>query len=279
MKRESTGPRKGGLTEKIIDALEKRAPGLDRQEIYASNTTTLFAREKKLVFDTSRDVFVVLDYALPDAGKVSTEYLLLANALATDAYISLAQQAGYAAKNNGAKSVHLIMPNYAYARQDKDHGERGPISAAITAQNLEPYFDSITSVHLHSSAIKGMFRAIALNEISPSEIYTPVFVCRDPDTLEPIAAGTLTVEGVNRLFSKLCIVSPDAGGAKNARDFLKYCKKFAATILNVPEDDIADLPMAQIDKRRSGPNVSEVMNVLGAEFVKGSPLRDRRRYG
>ncbi len=64
-------------------------------------------------------------------------------------------------------------------------------------------------------------------------------------------------------------MSPDAGGAKNARDFAKYSKKFAASVLNVGEDEIVDIPMAQIDKRRSGANVSEVMNVLGREYVTG----------
>ena len=216
-----------------------------------------------------RDVFVVLDFAMPDSRKMSPEAVLIANALITDTYISFAQQAGHAAKLHGAAKVHLIMPNFAYARQDKAHGECGPISAAITAQNLEPYYDSVTSVHLHSPAIQGMFRAIPLHVVAQREIYAPTYVCRDPDTFEPIAASELTVAGVNKLFSQLCIVSPDAGGAANAREFAKYCKLFACTILGIPEDALVDIPMAQIDKRRSGPNEAEVMNVLGEKFVKG----------
>lgn len=268
----ATQPRPGGLCEGIFDAISHRADSINREELFAKNTLTLFAREKKIVFDSSvagRDVFVVLDFALLDDKKVSSEYFLLANLLGTDAYVSLAQQAGQAAKKNGANKTHLLILNYPYARQDKDHGERGPISAEITAQNLEPYYDSVTSVHLHSSAIKGMFRAIPLHEISPNEIYTPSFVYRDPVSFESIAPNALTLSGVNELFSQLCIVSPDAGGAPNARNFAKYCKLFAATVLNVSQDQIVDIPMAQIDKRRSGPGASEVMNVLGRENVVG----------
>ena len=268
----SAAPRQEGLCAKLLDALGRRAKEFDHGALYLPHILTLFAREKKIVLSESvagRDVFVVLDFALPDRQKVSSEFFLLCNTLATDTYLSLAQQAGQAARLNGANKVHLIMPNFAYARQDKDHGERGPISASITAQNLEPYYDTVTCVHLHSPAIKGMFRAISLNEISPNEIYAPSFVCRDPDTYVPIERDRLSVEGVNRLFNQLCIVSPDTGGAKNARDFAKYCKKFAVHILGVPENAIADISMAQIDKRRAGANVSEIMNVLGREYVQG----------
>ena len=269
---KSTAPRAGGLCENVFKALAKRADAIDPGELFAQNTLTLFANEKKITFDTSvagRDVFIVLDFPLPDSKKVSPEYFLLSRILGTDAYISLAQQAGQAAKLNGAAHVHLIMPNFAYARQDKDHKQRAPISASITAQNIEPYFDSVTSVHLHSPTIKGMFRAIPLHEIAAEEICAPAFVCRDAATFAPIAAADLTREGVNALFSQLCIVSPDAGGAKNARDFAKYCKTLAATLLNAKEDAIVDIPLAQIDKRRSGPNASEVMSVLGRENVAG----------
>jgi ribose-phosphate pyrophosphokinase len=266
----ASAPREGGLCDKIFDALEKRAT-FDRADLYAKNTMTLFAQEKKLVFNCSlmrRMVFVVLDFPKPDPKIVSPEFALLSNALLTDAYIALAQEAGMAAKHTGeAKEVHLIMPNYAYARQDKAHGELGPISAAITAQNLEPYYDSVTSVHLHAPAIQGMFRAIPLRDIAPTELHAPSFIFRDPKTFEPISPDALTIDGINQLFGQICVVSPDAGGAKNARDFAKYCKKFAATVLGESEDLIVDLPMAQIDKRRAGANVSEVMNVLGKENV------------
>ena len=265
-------PRIGGLSHKIFGALAHRASRINRSELFANNTLTLFAREKKIVYDVSvdgRDVFVVLDFQLPDPRKVSAEFFLLATSMATDVYISLAQQAGEAAKKNGARKVHLIMPSHAYARQDKDHGERSSISAAITARNLEPYYDSVTSVHLHSPAIKGMYRDVTLNEISPNEIYTPSFVCRDPVTFEAIDPDQLTLEGVNKLFSQLCIVSPDAGGVANARKFAQYCKTFAASMLKVDPDLIVDLPTANIDKRRSAANISEVMQVLGREFVEG----------
>jgi ribose-phosphate pyrophosphokinase len=269
---KATEPRLAGLTAQIFDALEKRAVIGDRNELFAQNTLTLFQTEKKIVYDNSvagRDVFVILDYALPDREKVSAEFFLLAKILGTDAYISLAQMAAQAARKNGAEHVHLIMPDYAYARQDKDHKERAPISAELTAQNLEPYFDSITSVHLHAPAIKGMVHKIPLNEVSPNEIYAPKFVCRDPVTHEPIPLDQLTKEGVNALFKSICIVSPDAGGAENARSFAKYCKTFAATILNVAEKEIPDICMAQIDKRRPSANASEVVNVLGRENIAG----------
>jgi ribose-phosphate pyrophosphokinase len=55
----------------------------------------------------------------------------------------------------------------------------------------------------------------------------------------------------SRFSGRVVIVSPDAGGTERARAFAKRL----------------DAGLAIIDKRRSGPNVSEVMHIIGE--VKG----------
>jgi ribose-phosphate pyrophosphokinase len=61
------------------------------------------------------------------------------------------------------------------------------------------------------------------------------------------AAPVLLKEIKERFNQPLVVVSPDAGGTERARAFAKRL----------------DAGLAIIDKRRSGPNVSEVMNIIG----------------
>jgi phosphoribosylpyrophosphate synthetase len=203
-------PRAGGLCEHILDEINRRAETV-RHELFASHTLTAFSSgEHKIEYNNTvagRKVFVVLDFPTLDETKVSREVFQIVSATLTNNYIFIAKEAADAARRAGAAEVHLFIPNFAYARQDKTHKKRGPISAAIVARDLEDYFDTITSLHLHSPAIEGMLHAGKLVNISPNEIFAPNFVCRDPDSFQPIDISTLTVEGVNRLFSLVCIVT------------------------------------------------------------------------
>jgi ribose-phosphate pyrophosphokinase len=79
---------------------------------------------------------------------------------------------------------------------------------------------------LHAGQIQGFFN------IPVDHLYAAPVVLRD------IA---------DRFSDALVVVSPDAGGTERARAFAKRL----------------DASLAIIDKRRSGPNVSQVMNIIG----------------
>ncbi len=68
--------------------------------------------------------------------------------------------------------------------------------------------------------------------------------------VDHLYAAPVMLDEIRRIFpdtSNLVVVSPDAGGTERARAFAKR--------LNAG--------LAIIDKRRSGPNVSEVMHIIG----------------
>lgn len=135
-------------------------------------------------------------------------------------------------KRASAKRITAVIPYYGYARQDRKVAPRVPISAKLVADLLTTAGASrILTMDLHSGQIQGFFN------IPVDNLYaTPVLL----KYLE---------QRLNR--HEVTIVSPDAGGVERARDF--------ATRLNAS--------LAIIDKRRSGPNVVEEMNIIGE--VKG----------
>ena len=132
-----------------------------------------------------------------------------------------------------AKRITAVMPYFGYARQDRKTGGRTPISAKLVANLItRAGADRVLTMDLHSGQIQGFFDIPTDNLLS-----TPVLA-----------------DDINRRYrdpADLMIVSPDVGGVVRARAL--------ANRLN------ADL--AIVDKRRSGPGVSEVMNIIGD--VKG----------
>lgn len=132
-----------------------------------------------------------------------------------------------ALKRASASTITAVIPYYGYARQDRKVQPRVPISAKLVADLLTSAgADRIVSLDLHAGQIQGFFN------IPFDHLYSmPVFL----KYLQSIP------------HDNLLVVSPDAGGAERARAYAKR--------LNVN--------LALIDKRRSGPNVSEVMNIIG----------------
>lgn len=97
-----------------------------------------------------------------------------------------------AAKRASAKSTTVVAPFYAYARQDKKHRGREPISARLMADLFTTAgADRLMAVDLHTSQIQGFFNG-------------PV----DHLWALPVLANYVRTR-VDR--SKLTIVSPDAG--------------------------------------------------------------------
>ncbi len=132
-----------------------------------------------------------------------------------------------AVKRASAKEINVVVPYYAYARQDRKDQPRVPISAKLLAKLLETAgADRIITVDLHAEQIQGFF------EIPVEHI-----------TALPLFGKYL--ENLN--LEDLVIVSPDAGGAKRAN---KLAKKLGAEL-------------AIIYKMRPRPNAVEVFDVIG----------------
>jgi ribose-phosphate pyrophosphokinase len=144
-----------------------------------------------------------------------------------------------ALKRASASRVTAVMPYYGYARQDRKVASRAPITAKLIADIITAAgADRVLTIDLHAGQIQGFF------DIPVDHLY----------------AGALMADAIrNDIPSSQCvIVSPDAGGVERARAF---AKRLGSTL-------------AIIDKRRSKPNESEVMNVIGDVRDKDAVLLD-----
>src|SRR5690606_18358101 len=136
-----------------------------------------------------------------------------------------------ALKRASAGSIVAVIPYFGYARQDRKVKPRTPITAKLVADIVSAAgANRVVAMDLHAGQIQGFFN------IPFDHLYgMPVF-------LDELRATGLR---------DTVVVSPDAGGVERAR---AYSKRLGGS-------------MAIIDKRRSAPNVSEVMHVIGD--VKG----------
>ena len=132
-----------------------------------------------------------------------------------------------ALKRASADRITAVIPYYGYARQDRKVLPRTPISSKLVADLLTSAgADRILTMDLHAGQIQGFFNI-------------PV---------DHLFAKPVLIEYLKKTFSDgIVVVAPDAGGAERSRSFAK----------------LLQCPMAMIDKRRSKPNESEVMHVIG----------------
>ena len=134
-----------------------------------------------------------------------------------------------ALKRASGRRITAVAPSFGYARQDRKTGGRTPISAKLVANLItRAGADRVLTMDLHAGQIQGFF-----------DIPT--------DNLLPARRMAEDIKGHYRKTDDLMIVSPDVGGVVRARAL--------ASRLG------ADL--AIVDKRRSGPGQSEVMNIIG----------------
>lgn len=132
-----------------------------------------------------------------------------------------------AMKRASADRITAVIPYYGYARQDRKVAPRAPISAKLVADLITVAgANRVLSIDLHAGQIQGFFNIPVDNLFA-----TPVLLSY-----------------IKKQFSdNLVIVSPDTGGVERARAF---GKRLGATL-------------AIVDKRREGPNESQVMNIIG----------------
>jgi len=130
-----------------------------------------------------------------------------------------------ALKRASARSITVIVPFYGYARQDKKHRGREPISARLMADLFNTAgADRILTVDLHTDQIQGFFDG-------------PV----DHLFALPVLADYVGAK-VDR--TKLTVVSPDAGRVRVAD---RWCDRLGA-------------PLAIVHKRRD-PDVANQVKV------------------
>ncbi len=135
-----------------------------------------------------------------------------------------------ALKRASAKRITMVTPFYGYARQDKKHRGREPISARLIADlSKTAGADRLMAVDLHTAQIQGFFDG-------------PV----DHLFALPLLAQYVS-KHVDR--SRITVVSPDAGRVRVAERWT----------------DILGAPLAIIHKRRDPdvPNEAKVFEVVG----------------
>lgn len=133
-----------------------------------------------------------------------------------------------ALKRASAATITAVIPYYGYARQDRKAAPRTPITAKLVADLITTAgVNRVVTIDLHAGQIQGFFN------IPVDNLYAaPVIL----DYLKDRFSGEQVV-----------MVSPDAGGTERARAFAKRL----------------EYSLAVIDKRRTGPNVAEVMHLIG----------------
>ena len=154
-------------------------------------------------------------YLLQGAGRTPDEHLM---------ELFLMCQA---AKLSFATTVHIVLPYFPYARQDRVAEPREPISAKLIAHLLEEAgADHVITLNLHSDQIQGFFSI-------------PV----DALDARPVLAQYFLHKGLQSPV----VVSPDIGGAKQV-------KKVA---------DMLSTDLAIMHKSRSSHHQAEIVEVVG----------------
>ncbi|MFN0094167.1 MAG: ribose-phosphate diphosphokinase [Dehalococcoidia bacterium] len=144
-----------------------------------------------------------------------------------------------AAKRASAGRITAVIPYYAYGRSDKKDQPRVPISARLLANLLETAgADRVLTMDLHAGQIQGFFN-IPVDELH---------------AIYPVSAYFKA-----QRLDNYIVVATDVGGEKRARDLAIRL----------------DVPLAIIDKRRTGNNEqAEAMHVIGDASGKNCLILD-----
>ena len=137
-------------------------------------------------------------------------------------------------KRASAASVNIIMPHFAYARQDKKSSPREPITARLIADLLQAVkIDRLITMDLHADQIQGFFD-IPVDHLTAMPLFIDYFQKKN--------------------LENLVVVAPDTGRAK-------FAKKLG---------DKLGADLAIMHKTRPDHNVAEVVHLVGD--VKGKTV-------
>ena len=132
-----------------------------------------------------------------------------------------------AAKRASARSIHAVIPYFAYARQEKKDAPREPITAKMIADLLSTVgVDRVITVDLHAGAIQGSFD-IPVDHLTALDYITEYL--KEKNIPNPV------------------VVSPDAGRAKSAEKLASYL----------------DTPFAIMLKKRPSHNKAKITHIIG----------------
>ena len=204
-----TGRAHPGLAEEVTTTL---GTDLVPTDAYSFANSEIYVR-----FDESVrgcDAFVIQSHTAP-VNEWIMEHLIMVDAL----------------KRASAKRISVVLPFYGYARQDKKHRGREPISARLVADLFKTAgADRLMCVDLHTSQIQGFFDG-------------PV---------DHLMALPILASYVKKHYGReeLAIVSPDAGRIKVAEQWSQR---------------LGGAPLAFIHKTRdiTRPNQSVANRVVG----------------
>lgn len=143
-----------------------------------------------------------------------------------------------AARRASAARITAVIPYFGYARQDRKDQPRVAISAKLMANMVSVAgADRVLAIDFHQHQLQGFF------DLPVDHLYAaPVFVQHYRQ----------------KKLDDLVVVAPDVGSAKMARGF---AKRLNGTL-------------AIIDKRRTGANVAEALNVVGEVAGKNCIIPD-----
>jgi len=132
-----------------------------------------------------------------------------------------------ALKRASASAIHVVVPHFGYARQDKKSAPREPISARVMADLLSAVgFDRLITVDLHADQIQGFFSR-PVDHLTALPLFIHYFA--------------------HKQLPDLVVVAPDAGRAK-------FAKKLS---------DRLGAELAIMHKTRPSHNVAEIVNIVG----------------
>jgi len=197
------------LAEEVAANLETPLVGSDSYEFANSE---IFVRFNESV--RGCDAFVIQSHTAP-INKWIMEHLIMVDAL----------------KRASAKRITVVLPFYGYARQDKKHRGREPISARLMADLFKTAgADRLIAIDLHTAQIQGFFDG-------------PV---------DHLMAMPILSDHVKKKYGdrELTVVSPDAGRIKVAEQW---------------SHRLGGVPLAFIHKTRDTkqPNKSVANRVVG----------------
>lgn len=130
-----------------------------------------------------------------------------------------------------AQRITAVVPYFGYARQDRKDESRTPITAKLVANILEAAgANRVLTIDLHAAQIQGFF-GIPVDHLYARPVITKHF--KSLHLEDPV------------------VVSPDVGGIRLARGYAK----------------VLGARLAVVDKRRTGPDETEIGFVIGD--VKG----------
>ena len=143
-----------------------------------------------------------------------------------------------ALKRSLAKYIHVVIPHFGYARQDKITDPREPISAKLVANLIEcAGAKHIITLDLHSDQTQAFFEK-PVDNLTAQKLFLDYFE--------------------KKKLKNVVVVSPDAGGAKKAEKFAK--------VLNTD--------LAILQKSRPAHNRAEIQKVVGDVKNKAAILFD-----